>query len=85
MNSAIAPLLTILIAHPVIFTLLDYLTPIYMPPSQMQSPRNAEDVLLSKMEAGLLPPWVQIKVEGTTPPDPPLQRNSIRQDVSLSF
>jgi len=79
MTSAVAPLLTILVAPPVIFTLLDYLTPIYMPPSQSQSqpssPRNAEDVLLSKMEAGLLPSWVQIKVEGTSPPVSPFRGN----------
>jgi hypothetical protein len=79
MTSAVAPLLTILVAPPVIFTLLDYLTPIYMPPSQPQppSPRNADDVLLSKMEAGLLPAWVQvqIKVEGTSPPVSPFRGN----------
>jgi hypothetical protein len=62
----------------VIFTLLDYLTPIYMPPSQPPSPRkSADDVLLSKMEAGLLPAWVQvqIKVEGTSPPVSPFRGN----------
>jgi len=73
MTSAVAPLLTILVAPPVIFTLLDYLTPIYVPPSQSPPRISADDVLLSKMEAGLLPSWVQIKVEGTSPPVSPFR------------
>ena len=68
MTSAIAPLLTILVAPPVILTILDYLTPIYVPPS---SPKNivcTEDILFSNMEAGLLPAWIQVKVEGISTP-----------------
>ena len=75
MTSAIAPLLTILVAPPVIFTLLDYLTPIYVPPSPPQNIVCHEDILLSNMEAGLLPLWVRIKVEGTSPPVSPFRGN----------